>query len=221
MVTPLSLKAALLSLSEGGIAELVAKRLKDFKNTAAASTETWFSELCFCILTANTSADMGIRIQKAVTPEEFTRMSEDEIIERLHSLHARFYRTRGKYIHESQRIAPVLKEKVVELAGHPGKSTYDSEKEARDWLVKNVKGFGYKEASHFLRNVGYRNLAILDKHILRIMKEYGLIDEIRPMTPKRYGEIEERLRAFGEEVGMSMAELDLYLWYMATKTVKK
>jgi len=199
----------------------VKERLRSFKNTGKSPTETWFSELCFCILTANTSADMGMRIQREITPEEFMTLSEEELIERLHGLHARFYRMRGHYIHESQRIAPILKEKIIELAGPPGKSTYGSEKSAREWLVDNVKGFGYKEASHFLRNVGYENLAILDKHILRMMKRHELIHDIPTMTPKRYMEIEERLRAFGEEVNLSMAELDLYLWYMATGTVKK
>ncbi len=203
------------------LADTVKERLQSFKNTGKSPTETWFSELCFCILTANTSADMGMRIQREIAPEEFMTLSEGELIERLHGLRARFYRMRGHYIHESQRLAPVLKEKVLELAGPPEKSTYGSEKRARKWLVENVKGFGYKEASHFLRNVGYENLAILDKHILRIMKEYGLIDEIPAMTPKRYTEIEEKLRGFGKEVNLSMAELDLYLWYMATGTVKK
>ncbi|GAJ17855.1 unnamed protein product, partial [marine sediment metagenome] len=29
----------------------------------------------------------------------------------------------------------------------------------REWVVKNFKGLGYKEASHFLRNIGYKNFA--------------------------------------------------------------
>ena len=222
LVRPTELREIIEDLkSDPALAGTIESRLSGFRQLGRDTTEKWFSELCFCILTANTSADMGMRIQQAISPEEFMTMSEEEIIERLHSLHARFYRMRGHYIQESQRIAPVLKETIVELAGPPGKSTYDSEKDARKWLVENVKGFGYKEASHFLRNVGYENLAILDKHILRIMKNHGMIDEIRPLTPKRYLEIEEKLRAFGEEVGMGMAELDLYLWYMATGTVKK
>jgi len=203
------------------LASTIRSRLGEFKEVFYSSSSDWFSELCFCILTANTSADMGIRIQQVISPEEFMTMSEEEIIERLHSLHARFYRMRGHYIHSNQRLAPILKEKVREIAGNPGESGYESEKKAREWLVENVKGFGYKEASHFLRNVGYRNLAILDKHILRLMKKYGLIDEIPTMTAKRYLETEKRLRSFGDTVGMSMAELDLYLWYMATGTVKK
>ena len=51
-----------------------------------------------------------------------------------------------------------------------------------------------KESSHFLRNIGYRGYAILDKHILRGLHELGVIDEpARPSSPARYREIETRL----------------------------
>ena len=40
--------------------------------------------------------------------------------------------------------------------------------EIREWLVENVRGMGYKESSHFLRNIGLgENIAILDRHILK------------------------------------------------------
>ncbi|MFQ6020600.1 MAG: N-glycosylase, partial [Candidatus Aenigmatarchaeota archaeon] len=75
---------------------------------------------------------------------------------------------------------PKLKEikRILKGAGHrfPNKAEYivkvnKNFKEIknnleRDWLVKNVKGFGMKESSHFLRNIGFRNVAILIKIIL-------------------------------------------------------
>jgi len=95
-------------------------------------------------------------------------------------------------------------------------------KQAREWLVKNVKGIGYKEASHFLRNVGFDNLAILDRHVLSVLHEYGLIDEVpRSLTCGRYLEIEEKLVELSEKLGLTLGELDLYLWYLKTGEVLK
>ena len=72
---------------------------------------------------------------------------------------------------------------------------------------------GYKEASHFLRNIGLKGYAILDKHILNSLVEFKVIDEIKmPMTRKVYREIEQKLRIFSNEIEIPMDELDLLLW---------
>ena len=95
-------------------------------------------------------------------------------------------------------------------------------KQAREWLVKNVKGIGYKEASHFLRNVGFDDVAILDRHVLSVLREYGLIDEVpRSLTRGRYLEIEEKLVGLAGKLGLTLGELDLYLWYLKTGEVLK
>ncbi len=88
--------------------------------------------------------------------------------------------------------------------------------------MKNIKGIGYKEASHFLRNVGYKNIAILDRHIINLMLEYGLIEE-KPKTLSRkiYLSIEKKLKIIADRLNMPMAELDLYMWYMKTGEVLK
>jgi len=43
-----------------------------------------------------------------------------------------------------------------------------------EWLVKNLTGLGYKEAGHFLRNIGSGKIAILDRHILRNLHALAL-----------------------------------------------
>ena len=93
--------------------------------------------------------------------------------------------------------------------------------EAREYLVKNVKGIGYKEASHFLRNTGAKNLAIIDRHILHILNSYKIIEMPKYLTPKRYMEIEEKERALARKLNMNLGELDMYLWYMKTGKVLK
>ncbi len=94
----------------------------------------------------------------------------------------------------------------------------------RDWLARErrIKGLGYKEASHFLRNVGYRGYAILDKHILRSLAELGVIDSPQPpSTRAKYLAVEERLRGFARDLHINFDELDLVLWSMKTGEILK
>ena len=93
----------------------------------------------------------------------------------------------------------------------------------REWLVKNIKGLGYKEASHFLRNIGYgRDIAILDTHILKTLKKLGIIRKIPPYISKRnYCKIEDRMRRFARKKGIPLEELDLLLWSSETGFIFK
>ena len=94
---------------------------------------------------------------------------------------------------------------------------------AREWLVENVKGLGYKEASHFLRNIGLgENLAILDRHILKNLALLGVIKEVPTSLTKRiYLEIERKMIAFSKEANIPMGHLDLLLWYKEAGEVFK
>ena len=94
----------------------------------------------------------------------------------------------------------------------------------RDWLAQNpkIKGLGYKEASHFLRNIGFKGYGILDKHIVRCLSELGVIDSPKPPTTRsRYLETEARMRQFSEGVGIDFDELDLALWSIKTGKILK
>ncbi len=88
------------------------------------------------------------------------------------------------------------------------------ERRARTWLVSNVKGLGMKEASHFLRNTGRLGVAVIDRHILRILASVGL-------PCGNYAEAEESVFLIAEKLGMAPGELDLYLWYLETGRVLK
>lgn len=96
--------------------------------------------------------------------------------------------------------------------------------ERRDWLAqeKQVKGLGYKEASHFLRNIGVKGHAILDKHVMRCLVEVGVLDSPRPpATRRQYLEVEQQLVEFARDIGVDFDELDLVLWSMKTGEVLK
>ena len=93
----------------------------------------------------------------------------------------------------------------------------------RDWLAENVYGLGYKEASHFLRNIGATDLAIIDFHIVDVLVREGLIakPKSKSLSAKRYLEIERVLKGLAGELGITLAELDLYLWYLETGKIQK
>ncbi len=176
-----------------------------------------FSELCFCILTANSSASMGIRIQAEVGGEGFMRMSREDLTKAIAKHGHRFPEQRA------ERIVS-LRDRWEEI-----RRILDREKDAptlRRLLADpsspyKIKGFGYKEASHFLRNIGHRNVAILDRHVYRFMVETGLYPEVKTMTPKRYLEAERILGEVCRLIGVSQAELDLYIWFAKTGKVLK
>ena len=94
----------------------------------------------------------------------------------------------------------------------------------RDWLATEprIKGLGYKEASHFLRNIGFQGYGILDKHIVKSLAELGVIDSPKPpATRRRYLDTEARMRQFAGDVKIDFDELDLVLWSMKTGEVLK
>ena len=70
--------------------------------------------------------------------------------------------------------------------------------------------------------MGYGNLAILDRHILNLMVENEYIEnKPKSLNKKIYLEIEGKFNEIAKELGMSNAELDLYMWYMKTGVVLK
>jgi len=102
--------------------------------------------------------------------------------------------------------------------------SFESPDERRDFFAANrdVRGLGYKEASHFLRNIGYRGYAILDKHLLARLTELEVIGSPKPPATKNgYIAIEEKVKHFSEAIGIDFDELDLLLWYTKTGEILK
>jgi len=192
------------------IGDLVNSRINEFKDLNRKSNEELFKELCFCILTANFNAEKSIKIQDEIG-ECFLTNSEDELAKRLKDLGHRFPNTRAQYITESLKCKDQLKKTID---SHNGERL-------REWIVDNVKGLGYKEASHFLRNIGFDDFAIIDFHIVDLLVRYNLIEKPKTLTRKKYLEIENLLRKIAKKSDLSLAELDLYLWYMETGKILK
>ncbi|MCD6576005.1 MAG: N-glycosylase/DNA lyase [Nanoarchaeota archaeon] len=188
-------------LNKAKVKEIVNERIREFKSLGKKSKKEIFKELCFCILTANYSAAGGIRIQREIG-DDFLTLTEKQLAKRLKELGHRFPNTRARYIIEARKKLSGLK--------------LD-----RDWLVKNIRGLGMKESSHFLRNIGFDDFAIIDFHIIDILERSGLIKRPKTLTKKRYLEIEDVLRKLAKKLNLTLAELDLYLWYLETGKILK
>lgn len=170
-----------------------------------------FSEACFCILTANSSASLGIKIQAEIGIEGFREYSQQHLFEIIAAKGHRFAAQR------TERIV-MLRQKEEVILSIPG---FKDSRQARELLVNNIYGYGYKEASHFLRNIGFDDVGIIDRHIYRFLVETGLVKPRKTLTKKAYLECEDALLELCNQIGVSMAELDLYIFYIKTKKVLK
>ena len=187
---------------------IIKKRLEDFSNV---KKEDYFYEACFCILTPQSSAKSCWKATLLLEENDFENKNINPVS--YLSDRIRFHINKSKYLLELKEKWQLIKEKLEEIK--------DS-RELRDFLVKNVKGYGYKEASHFLRNIGHRNVAILDRHILKNLYKLNVINEIPiSLTPKKYFEIENKFVEFSNKVNISMDELDLLFWSQETGEVFK
>lgn len=186
---------------------LIEQRLAEFKLLGASDTYAWFSELCFCLLTANAQARKAIAIQQELGSQGFLCLPEQELAAVIGKHSHRFHHTKARYIVQARQYW-CIKDLVSNLTGA----------QAREFLVKHVLGLGYKEASHFLRNVGYTDVAIIDRHILKFLLRYNYISSIpKTITKSNYLAFEAVLAQFE----ISLDKLDLLIWCFMTGTVLK
>ncbi len=199
--------------------EEILKRLAEFQwiREHAADERLW-EEMVFCFFTGGCSARMGLRSVEAVRPLLLAG-NHAELASALVGRH-RYPNARAGYIVASREFLQEhcrlrLREKL---------ESFDDDAARRDWLVKEkrIKGLGYKEASHYLRNIGYKGYAILDKHILRSLAELGIIEDPQPPnTRTKYLAVEGKLKVLAAEIEIDFDELDLVLWSMKTGEILK
>lgn len=180
----------------------ILQRLKDFKNVPESQ---YFYELCYCICTPQSKARNAFKVQKILEERNFLKTPFDptEIL-RTNEHYIRFHNNKATSLLKAREQWPQI-ENIL-------KSDMTNE-EKHLWLFKNIRGFGMKEASHFLRNIGYENMGILDRHILKHLVRCGVFEEVPAIgSVKQYREVESAFKNFAEVVEIPMDELDLLFW---------
>jgi len=205
----------LLSLKQNEIEA----RLKEFSETWQHSEDDdIFAEFVFCLLTPQSKAKICWNAVKNLKDSGLLLDgNQEEIIEKLKGV--RFKNKKAQYILQARKIfsnngRTAIKSKL---------SQFSNTSETRNWLVHNIKGMGCKEASHFLRNIGFgKDMAILDRHILRNLKMFGIIETIpTSLSKNRYLEIEQKFKEFARRINIPLDSLDLILWCKETGEIFK
>ncbi len=199
--------------------EEIRSRLDEFKkNWRKGTEEEIFAELVFCLLTPMSRArSCWAAVESLMRKGVLFTGDTNQIVRELNGV--RFIYKKSEYIVEARER--FLMDSKISMRSIL--SQIDCGHEAREWLVQDVKGIGYKEASHFLRNIGFdQNLAILDRHILKNLKFLGVIEEIPGSLSKmRYLKVEKELMEFSGAIQIPMSHLDLVMWYRETGEIFK
>lgn len=194
-------------------------RLAEFKKLfKEGSEEDIFSELVFCLLTPQSKATSCWECVEDLKKKNLLlKGTSKEIAKKINK--ARFKNNKAKYIVEARK--KFVKDGEINIKSQIAQ--FKNAQKAREWLVQNIIGIGYKEASHFLRNIGFGgNIAILDRHILKNLKELGVVRAIPlSLSKEKYLEIEEDMKEFSKRVNIPVQELDLVFWYKETGQIFK
>ena len=199
--------------------EKILSRLEDFRRIGTLADERLFEEMCFCILAVQSKAHGADAAVRDLVARDLLWPGRQREVAAFLRPRTRFHNHKAAYIVRARERffppnGPILGKSLDGLA---------DPKVARAWLVREIDGLGWKEASHFLRNIGRGDqLAILDRHILRNLIHHGVIRRMPPtLTANRYRAIESRMERFSGDIEIPMAALDLLFWSRETGEIFK
>ena len=202
-----------------GIHTLIVKRLSEFRILwKNADDKKLFIELSFCLFTPQSNAKSCWKAVEILLEKDLIyNGSSSQISEKINLV--RFRNNKASYLVEAR--GKFFGKNSISL-----RSALESQADSflkREWLVSNIKGMGYKEASHYLRNIGLgEDIAILDRHILKNMVKLGIIDEIpKTLSKANYLKLESLLNEFSESSSIPMGHLDFVLWFKEAGDVFK
>ncbi len=195
------------------VKDIIDERLEEFSLFNIHDRGRLLEELCFCICTPQTKARSAYKAVELLKASGLLWSGDLlEVAAILKRAGVRFHNTKARHIIACRSLVEALPALI--LAGNGA--------HVRFQLVKTVPGLGMKEASHFLRNIGFRDVAILDRHILRWMCRLGVLRKMpKAITIHKYLMLEERFFRLSSILGIPHYVLDLVIWSLETGEVFK
>ncbi len=189
----------------------IKQRLLDFEQI---KPNQYFYEFCYCLMTPQSKAENAQIVQDLLEEIDFRNSNinpVDILFDKSHYI--RFHNQKAKRLiwarENFNKIEQIINSEI---------NNYDK----RNLLADSVNGIGLKEAGHFLRNIGFKNLAILDRHILNSLNQCGLFEELPNISNKKiYWNTEQQFLEFAEKINIPIDELDLLFFsYQNGKILK-
>ena len=121
-----------------------------------------------------------------------------------------FYRVRARQIRRAAEHVYTSRRSISDLL----KRASDA-RSVRRILTAEVAGLGPKQASLFLRNIGFaKRIAVLDVHILTYLRWIGLIDSPLKSVPTmgKYEALEDAFLQHSYSFGIPPDQFDLGVW---------
>ncbi len=211
-----------------GAIEVICKEIKE-KETFSwkkATEERLLFELVLAILGSQNRYEVALRFSEEIKKhgllKERLRSSIAELEEEIHAILSTALDVDNNIV---KYRFPNVKARYIAYDLYYFKSiggiknllrNIDDTANLRAFFVKEIKGIGPKQSSHFLRNIGYSNeLAVLDVHILRYMKIQGIIGEGYEKaigTLKQYEKLEAMLIEFLKFMQYPIGLVDQAIW---------
>jgi N-glycosylase/DNA lyase len=179
-----------------------------------------FGELCYCLCTPREKAQNALEAVRRLGKEKLlTQGTSDEIKPVLKESGIALYPQKAENIIKNRALFfPDTKRKITEQF-----LCYDDIFRSRKELAYRVPGIGFKEASHFLRNIGFGSATcILDTHIINQLVQNGLLPEKpKSLTEKKYLEIEQAMIQFAAQEHIPVDVLDLVFMFKENPDITK
>lgn len=189
------------------------------------------SELVLCILSSQEKYEVALAVMKELRKQNVLRVPKNKTEfkeiesqvkstlktpvayksnEQFYSRRLRFFMKKAHYV-----IATIENIYLNDLTIKEILRQQDCIQETRKNIIKYSYGLGPKQASMFLRNIGYHTeFAVLDKHVIDYMKLMGLtkVSEASFSNISAYQKIEMQLKSYAESFNLNLLHLDLAIW---------
>ena len=193
----------------------ISGRLAEFRRLRReADPDALFAELAFCLFTPQSNACNCWKAVKCLSSSGILHEGPAESVAAVLRGLVRFHNTKARRLVHARSIWPQIMDNI--------RGSSDGML-LREFVVTLAPGIGWKEASHFIRNIGFgEKVAILDRHILRALCDYGVICGLPSgLSPARYLDIEQQMLGWSKRIGIPMDRLDFVLWYRVKREIFK
>lgn len=215
MATLLTVTPVVLDEAIAVVAAHLPPRLRQAVDWQTSDEDSLWRELIASILGSAVSFEQAYRALSALdaggltSPPTEQNIYQAQLLTCLQRVGYRFPVSRSSHIAETaQRIygtKRTLRTLLLE---------YSDPMAARRHLISLCLGLGPKQASLFLRNIGYKDFAVLDRHLLSYLRFMRLIDEniYTASSLVKYERLEQLAEENALRLSLSLAEFDLAVW---------